>query len=110
MPYEKAAIIISILIVVTLFGLWAFLSLGRAGGEAGFEATVNRVEDGKVYATVTDDGAGFLSRKLLETIVFTAEDFTEYNIQPGDLLSGCYVRKNHDGQSCRVVRILVNGQ
>lgn len=102
--------IITMLMLFILVSLWAFLSLGRAGGEIGFEAEVIRVEDGMAYATVIEDDAGFLSRKLPDTIVIYAEDFPEYDIQPGDAISGIYIRKNYNGQFYRVVSILVNGE
>lgn len=107
---KKAVIIITILILICLFGIWAFLSLGRAGGEIGFEATVTSVEDDIVYAAVTRDDAGFGSRKLPDTIVIYAADYPEYEIQIGDQISGCYIRKSYEGNFYRVVSILVNGQ
>lgn len=107
---KKAIIIVAILIFVCLIGLWAFFSLGRAGGEIGFEAIVTNVEAGIFYAVVTRDNAGFGSRKLPDTIVIYAEDFPEYEIKSGDQISGCYIRKNYEGNIYRVVSILVNGQ
>lgn len=43
---KKSFIIMSILILIVLVSIWAFLSLGRAGGEIGFEAQVIRIEEG----------------------------------------------------------------
>lgn len=107
---KKLFIITTILILIFLFGIWAFLSLGRAGGEIGFEATVTEVEGHIIYAEVSRDDAGFGSRKLPDTIVIYAADFPEYEIQIGDHISGCYIRKNYEGNFYRVVSILVNGQ
>lgn len=107
---KKLIIITTILILISLFGIWAFLSLGRAGGEIGFDATVTNVEDNIVYAAVTRDDAGFGSRKLPDIIVIYAADFPEYEIQIGDQISGCYIRKNYEGNFYRVVSILVNGR
>ena len=60
---KKSLIIISILILIVLVCIWAFLSLGRAGGEIGFEAQVIRIEDGVAYAAVSEDDAGFFLQK-----------------------------------------------
>lgn len=106
----KKVAIITILVLICLFGVWAFCSLGRAGGEIGFDATVTNVEGDIIYAAVTRDDAGFGSRKLPDTIVIYAEDFPEYEIRIGDQISGCYIRKNYEGNFYRVVSILVNGQ
>lgn len=92
------------------YRLWGFFSLDRAGGEIGFEATVTNAEGDIVYAAVTKDDAGFGSRKLPDTIVIYAEEFPEYEIKVGDQISGCYIRKNYEGNFYRVVSILVNGQ
>ena len=70
--------ITTILILIVSLGVWAFLSSGRAGGEIGFDATVTRVEGNLVYATVTEDHAGFGTKKLPETIVIYAEEFAEF--------------------------------
>lgn len=88
----------------------AFLSLGRAGGEIGFEAQVIRMEDGVAYAAASEDDAGFLSKKLPDTIAIYLDEFPDYDVQPGDLISGIYIRKNYNGQFYRVVSILVNGE
>lgn len=107
---KKTAIIVTILILVCLIGLWAFFSLGRAGGEIGFDATVTRVEGDLVYATVTEDHAGFGPRKLPETIVIYAENFPEHEFYVGDLIDGIYIRKEYKGDFYRVVSIAVNGK
>lgn len=107
---KKTKIIAAILILICLLGVWVFFPLDRAGGEIGFDATVTNVEGDIVYATVTRDNAGFGSRKLPDTIVIYVEDFPEYEIKIGDQISGCYIRKNYEGNFYRVVSILVNGQ
>lgn len=107
---KKLVIVSILLILICLLGVWAFLSLGRAGGEIGFDATVTNVEGDLVYATVTEDNAGFGSRKLPDTIVIYAKDFPEYEFQPGDLIHGCYIRKEYNGDFYRVVSIVINGK
>ena len=107
---KKTTLIATMLILVILLGIWAFLSLGRAGGEIGFDATVTSIDGNLVYAAVTEDRAGFGSRKLPETIVIYADDFSDYEFQVGDLIDGCYIRKTHEGNFYRVVSIAVNGQ
>lgn len=107
---EEAILIATILILIVLLGVWFFLSSGRAGGEIGFGATVTIVEDNLVYATVTEDHAGFGTKKLPETIVICAEEFPEFEFHVGDQIDGCYIRKTHEGNFYRVVSILVNGQ
>lgn len=84
----------------------AFLSIGRAGGEIGFEATINKVEDGIAYATVSDQDAGFLSKKLPESIMFETVDLDE-ELQAGDKISGCYLSGTIEGQTVRVVSVSV---
>lgn len=105
---KKAVIIIAILVLMALLGLWAFLSLGRAGGEVGFRAEVIRVEDGKAYAAVIEDHARFGSRKLPDTVVIYTADYPEHDILVGDLISGIYIRKSYEGNFYRVVSIIVN--
>ena len=107
---KKTTLIATMLILVLLLGIWAFLSLGRAGGEIGFDATVTSIDGNIVYAAVTEDRAGFGSRKLPETIVIYADDFPDYEFQVGDLIDGCYIRKAHEVNFYRVVSIAVNGQ
>lgn len=106
----KKVIIAAILILIVLLGIWGFLSLGRAGGEIGFDATVTSVDGNLVYASVTEDRAGFGSRKLPETIVIYTDEFPEYEFHVGDLIDGCYIRKTHEGNFYRVVSIVVYSQ
>lgn len=86
----------------------AFLSVGRAGGEIGFDATINKIEDGVAYATVTVDDAGFGAPKLPKQIEFTIADLGELNA--GDEIHGCYLRGTIDGHSVRVVSVLVKAE
>lgn len=106
---KKSLWITVILILIVLIGLWAFLSLGRAGGEIGFGAEVIRIEDGVAYAMVTEDHAGFGSRRLPDTVVIYTTDFPEHDIQVGDSISGIYIRKRYEGNFYRVVSVIVNG-
>ena len=107
---KKSVIISAMLILICLFGIWVFLSLCRSGGEVGFKATVTNIDGDFVYASVTEDRAGFGSRKLPETIVIYAEDFPEFEFHVGDLIDGCYIRKEYDGNFYCVVSIGVNGK
>ena len=106
----KTKVIAIILVVLSLFGLWAFLSLGRAGGEIGFNAMVTSIEGNLVYATVTEDHAGFGSRKLPDTIVIYTDEFPEAEFHIGDLIHGCYIRKEYNGDFYRVVSIALNNK
>lgn len=104
---KKKVIIIVALIVCVLVATIAFLSLDRAGGEIGFEATINRVEDGTAYATVTEQSAGFFSKKLPESIMFNTADL-DVELKAGDEIGGCYLRGTIDGQTVRVVSVVIN--
>ena len=79
------AIVVCLLIATILF-----LSVGRAGGEIGFEATIDKIENGIAYATVTDDNAGFGARKLPNQIEFSIDGLDEMNV--GDEIYGNYIR------------------
>ena len=103
---KKKVIIILAIVVCIAVAVVAFLSVGRAGGEIGFEATINRVEDGIAYATVTEQDAGFLTKKLPESIMFETADLDEV-LQAGDKISGCYLGGSIDGQTVRVVSVVV---
>ena len=74
--------------------------------EIGFEATITRVEDGIAYATVTEQDAGFLSKKLPESIMFETADLDE-ELKAGDKISACYMSGTIDGQTVRVVSVSV---
>lgn len=102
---KKVIILLAIVICITV-AVVAFLSIGRAGGEIGFEATINKVEDGIAYATVSDQDAGFLSKKLPESIMFETANLGE-ELQAGDKISGCYLSGTIEGQTVRVVSVSV---
>lgn len=103
---KKKIIIIVAVVVCILVAVVAFLSVGRAGGEIGFEATINRVEDGVAYATVTEQNAGLFSKKLPESIMFETADLDE-ELQAGDTIYGNYLSGTIDGQTVRVVSVTV---
>lgn len=102
---KKVIVLLAIVICITV-AVVAFLSIGRAGGEIGFEATINKVEDGIAYATVSDQDAGFLSKKLPESIMFETADLGE-ELQAGDKISGCYLSGTIEGQTVRVVSVSI---
>ena len=102
---KKKVIIILAVMVCIAVAVVAFFSIDRAGGEIGFEATINRVEDGIAYATVTDQHGGFLTKKLPESIMFETADLEELNA--GDKIRGCYLSGTIDGQTVRVVSVKV---
>ena len=103
---KKKIIIIIAVIVCILVAVVAFLSVGRAGGEIGFEATITRVEDGTAYATVTEQDTAFLTKKLPESIMFETADLDK-ELNVGDKISGCYLSGTIDGQTVRVVSVSV---
>lgn len=103
---KKKVIIILAVMVCIAVAVVAFFSIDRAGGEIGFEATINRVKDGVAYATVTEQDAGFLAKKLPESIMFETADLDE-ELQAGDKISGCYLSGTIDGQTVRVVSVSV---
>ena len=76
----------------------AFLFMGKG--------TINRVEDGVAYATVTEQDAGFLAKKLPGSIMFETADLDE-ELQAGDKISACYMSGTIDGQTVRVVSVWV---
>ena len=76
---KKKPIIILTVLVCVLVAVVAFLSVDRAGGEVGFYATVNRVENGVAYAAVTEQYA-VLTKKLPENIVFNTNELGEVKI------------------------------
>ena len=107
---KKSVIISAMLILICLFGIWVFLSLCRSGGEVGFKATVTNIDGDFVYTSVTEDRAGFGSRKLPETIVIYKEFFLEQSFRVGDLIHGNYIRKEYKGEFYQVVSIVINGE
>ena len=103
---KKKVIIILAVVVCIAVAVVTFLSVGRAGGEIGFEATINKVEDGIAYATVIEQDTGFLTKKLPESIMFETADLDE-ELNAGDKISGCYLSGTIDGQTVRVVSVVV---
>lgn len=102
---KKKAMIISAVLVCILAAAAAFLSVDRAGGEVGFYATINRVENGIAYATVTEQYA-VLSKKLPENIIFETDELGE-ELKAGDNIYGNYLSGTIDGQTVCVVSIVV---
>ena len=105
---KKRTIILIAIIAITISLLTAtvlFLSVGRAGGEIGFEATIDKIENGIAYATVTDDDAGFGARKLPNQIEFSIDGLDEMNI--GDEIYGNYIRGTIKGNSVFVACVEV---
>ena len=101
----KKKVIVPLAVVVCIAVVTvAFLSVGKAGGEIGFEATINRVEDGIAYAAVTEQDTGFLAKKLPESIMFETAGLDE-ELNAGDIISGCYLSGTIDGQTVRVVSV-----
>ena len=105
---KKKVIIILAVVVCIAVAVVAFLSVGRAGGEIGFEATINRVEPeyNMAYATVTKQDTGLFSKKLPESIMFETADLDE-ELNAGDKISGCYLSGSINGQTVRVVSVSV---
>ena len=106
---KKKRFIISAIVALCILGaILAFLSFGRAGGEIGFDAVINRVEPeyNMAYATVTDQDAGFFSKKLPENIMFNTSDL-DVELKAGDKIQGCYLSGTISGDSVRVVSIVV---
>lgn len=103
---KKKVMILLAVVVCTAVVVVAFLSVGKADGEIGFEATINRVEDGIAYATVTGQDTGFLAKKLPQSIMFDTAGLEE-ELNAGDMISGCYLSGTIYGQSVRVVSVVV---
>ena len=101
----KKKVIIAV-VVCLLVAVVVFLSISRAGGEIGFEATINRVEDSIAYATVTKQNFDFLSKKLPESIMFETADLDE-ELKTGDKISACYMNGTIEGQFVRVVSVSI---
>ena len=101
-------IVMAIIVALSLVGLFAFLSFGRAGGEQEFNAIINCVEPeyNMAYATVTDQNAGLFSEKLPESIMFNTSDL-DVELKAGDEIHGCYLSGTISGDSVRVVSIVV---
>ena len=104
----KKRIIILAVAVCVLVAVVALLSVGRAGGEIGFEGTINRVEPeyNMAYATVTEQDARLFSKKLPESIMFNTS-ILDKELKAGDKISGCYLSGTINGQDVRVVSVIV---
>lgn len=102
----KNKIFIIAFLVCVFLATVGFLVIDRAGGEIGFEAIVNRAEDGIAYATVIEQDAGFLAKKLPESIMFETVDLDK-ELQAGDKISACYLSGTIDGQMVRVISVTV---
>ena len=105
------SIVLTMTIILSLVGFFAFLSFDRAGGEIGFYAIINRVEpeNNMAYATVTDQDTGFFSKKLPENIMFNTSELGE-EFKAGDEIHGCYLSGTINGNTVRVVSIVVSDQ
>ena len=92
-----------ILILILLAGI-----VGCARGEIGFEAVVNRVEPeyNMAYATVTRQHMGLYFPKLPESIMFSTSEL-DTELKPGDRFQGDYLSGTIDGQSVRVVCVVI---
>lgn len=102
---KKKVTITAVVIICILLGVAVALSANRAGGEIGFEATINSVENGVAYATVNKQDAGFLAPKLPGNIEFNTSDL-DVTLQAGDEISGCYLSGTINGSSVRVVDVI----
>lgn len=103
---KKVILSISIVLLLALVCVIGFLSIGRAGGEIGFGAIIDKVEDGIAYATVTEQSASFLSKKLPDKIMFSTIDL-DVELMPGDVISACYLSGTIEGNTVRVVSVSV---
>jgi len=100
-------IVLAIAVALSLVGLFAFLSFGRAGGEQEFDAVVLSVEGNVITAEVTYDNASFFSAKLPDKIVFDSNDSGETGLKVGDKIHGNYLKGTIDGNNVRVVSLVV---
>lgn len=106
---KKKVIMILAVVVCILVVAVVFFSVGRTGGEGGeigFEATINRVEDGVAYATVTEQNTELFSKKLPEGIMFNTADLDE-ELKAGDRIYGNYLSGTINGQTVRVVSVTI---
>ena len=105
---KKKVTITAVVIICILLVVAVALSANRAGGEIGFEATINSVENGVAYATINKQDAGFLAPKLPGNIEFNTSDL-DVKLQAGDEISGCYLSGTINGSSVRVVDVTIKG-
>ena len=100
----KKKVTITAVVIICILLVAVALSANRAGGEIGFEATINSVENGVAYATINKQDAGFLAPKLPGNIEFNTSDL-DVKLQAGDEISGCYLSGTINGSSVRVVDV-----
>jgi len=95
--------LIFVIILILLVGL-----VGCAGGEIGFEGVVNRVEteQNMAYATVIKQHKELFAPKLPENIMFSTSGL-DTELKPGDRFKGDYLSGTIDGQSVRVICVIV---
>ena len=105
---KKILILIPVLLLCIVIAFVAFLSLGRAGGEIGFDATVLSVDGTMITAKVTNDEASFFSKKLPRTIIFDASISGNTDLNIGDEIGGCYLKGSIEGEYVCVVSLDVN--
>ena len=105
---KKKVTITAVVIICILLVVAVALSANRAGGEIGFEATIDSVENGVAYATINKQDAGFLAPKLPGNIEFNTSDL-DVKLQAGDEISGCYLSGTINGSSVRVVDVTIKG-
>ena len=105
---KKKVTITAVVIICILLVVAVTLSANRAGGEIGFEATINSVENGVAYATINKQDAGFLAPKLPGNIEFNTSDM-DVKLQADDEISGCYLSGTINGSSVRVVDVTIKG-
>lgn len=103
---KKKVTITAVVIICFLLVVAVALSVNRAGGEIGFEATIDSVENGVAYATINKQATGFLAPKLPGNIEFDTSDL-DVTLQAGDEISGCYLSGTIKGSSVRVVDVIV---
>ena len=94
---------IGIVCVVLIFIV--FSSLGRGGGEIGFDAVIISVEGNWITAEVTNDSASFFSKKLPNEIKFDSTVAGVSDLKPGDYIHADYLSGTIDGNQVKVVSI-----
>ena len=99
--------LISIVLICLLIVFFLFFS-GRAGGEIWFSAVVERVstDPDVAFVQVTDQYTNFLSKKLPEHIYFFTYELDK-DLEPGDIISGCYLHGTIRGNTVRVVSVTI---
>ena len=100
--------LISVIVLCLIIGFLMFCSMGRAGGEIGFTAVIEKVttDPNMAYAQVTDQHTSFLSKKLPEHIYFYTYELDE-NLEIGDVINGCYLDGTISDSTVRVVSVTI---